>query len=53
MPSQEEQRGRERAREGGKEREREGVRAGVGESPEHHGVKEGNMELQGMLRRVK
>lgn len=39
-------------------REREGERGGegwggLGESPEHHGVKEGNMELEGMLRRVK
>lgn len=47
MPSQEEQRGGE----SGRGREREGERsgggsgAGVGVSPEHHGVKEGNMEL--------
>ena len=43
MPSQEEQRKREKER--ARERERE--------SREHRGVKEGNIELWGMLRRVK
>lgn len=41
MPSQEEQRGGESMR----GREREGERSGGEVSPEHHGVKEGNMEL--------